>query len=153
MCLDLDSFLQLEGLRFGYVAALNVKNFLRIRRIHTMRQPVAFYSSDIEKGVKSKLMMPKALSIPLASFNIDVNVEFVENPFGLDPQEKDEYGKNHDDRSTKIATPNVFYLTDFLEYDNSWSEYSILFKPSESDQKEDHRSSRFCTFTIKRVPI
>ena len=52
-------------------------------------------------------MLPKGLCIPLSSFNLDVNVDFVENPESIEIEDLEKEARV-DDRSTKIATPNVY---------------------------------------------
>ena len=57
---------------------------MQLRRVFTLKQPLVVYNSDVGNGTRSKLMLPKSLCIPLASFNLDVNVEFVENPENIE---------------------------------------------------------------------
>jgi len=126
ICFDLASFLNLEGVQFGYISLVNIRNSIKLRKIFTLKQPVLSYDLGTGGNGYGKLMLPKALSFPDASYNIDVNPGFVESPFL----------SKEDDRSTHIATPNVRLSISRVEQQELSTRFGRLIKAQTSGAGE-----------------
>lgn len=112
MCIDLDSILSVANLNFQTISSLQIKGFVKMRRIFTLKQPLGFFDgAGIFDGelVKGKVIMPKNISLPIPTYNLDINLDFIEDSQeGLAVNGKGMGRKrSQDDRSTKIETPNV----------------------------------------------
>lgn len=115
MCIDIDSILSVDNLNFLMISSIQIKGFVKMRRIFTLKQPLGFFDgSEIGRDlIKGKVIMPKAISLPIPTYNLDINLDFIEDhQDSLAVSGKKIGGKrNQDDRSTNIQTPNVSNLT------------------------------------------
>lgn len=52
---------------------------MKIKKVYSLRQPISVYAAGQDGGHKGKLLMPKSLGLPVETYNIDIDLNFVEN--------------------------------------------------------------------------
>jgi hypothetical protein len=79
MCIDIESILQVANLNFQSTRGIMIKGFLKMRRIFTLKQPLGFYDDYGVGGeqTKAKFVLPKDISLPIPTFNLDINLDFI----------------------------------------------------------------------------
>lgn len=79
------SFLEKENLVFSYIKSIQVKGFMKLRKIFTLKQPLSHFDmdemqpedEDLSMQDRRKLLLPKDVAIGVETFNVQIDYPFV----------------------------------------------------------------------------